>query len=193
LKRDDWYLACLNNPAPETHVPHVVVGASSLQARALSHQEQARKLFGVQIAALRESHDLLAQRQLARRHQLELLKRRSANLQLLLLRVLKYVHIFRCFKQPLQPDEMKAQERLIALQRQLIQLKPPAMDVAFGTTEGLAAIQAARNTEEEQWKKLVLETRTELAKVTEMLQEDHRDLKLIRERVIDDVATVHRR
>jgi Nucleoporin complex subunit 54 len=192
LTRDDWHLACLNNPSPETHVPLVVVGAGHLQARGLSHQEQARKLFGVQVAALREAHDLLAQRQLARRHQLDLLKRRSANLQLLLLRVFKYVHIFRCLQQPLQPDEMKAQERLIALQRELMQLKPPATDISFGA-DASAAIQAVRAKQEENWMKMVVETRAELTKVTEMLREDHHDLKLIRERVIDDVATVQRR
>ena len=192
LTRDDWNLAKIRNPAPETHVPQVMVGAGQLQARGLSHQQQAQQLFGVHVVKLREARDLLVQRQLALTNHLEVLKRRNADLKLLLLRVLKYVHIFRCFQQPLQEDEMKAQDRLIALQRKLNAIKPPTMAASFDA-EGLAAFEAARADNEEKWMTLVQETRAELTRVTTMLQEDQRELKLIHKRVVDNVTTNQRR
>lgn len=192
LTRDDWNLACIRNPAPETHVPQVMVGAGQLQARGLSHQQQSQQLFGVQLVQLREARDMLVQRQLALSNHLEVLKRRNADLKLILLRVLKYVHVFRCFQQPLQRDEANASERLIELQRQLLAIKPPSVETCFDA-EGLAAFEATRVQNEEKWIALVKETRAELTKITAMLQEDDRELKLIHKRVVDDVATSQRR
>jgi hypothetical protein len=122
----DWNVAVARNPDPSMYMPSALVGAAALQSR-LSYQQESSTSLEAQFGLVRETLDTLArQSQLVRMRADKIAARRSSQ-QSRLLDLLRKVELVRCFRQPLQPGEVQALERLGTLNRELDRSVRPAV------------------------------------------------------------------
>jgi len=192
ISEDDWNLACVRNPDPQNYMPVAVVGAESLQARAVLHQDQADTIEK-QIAHIRDTAEALQKRQVAVKGEIERLKLKHQQQLLRLLKVMRFVEVARCFNLPQQPAELQAQQRIVELKRRVGQLTPVVerlSDPQLLTDN--SSVYVDRNQEppkipkEEQQRlmKIMTEHRVVLTELTGTVQKDLQDLQLIRDRVL---------
>lgn len=178
--QDDWDTACIRNPNPQKFVPDALVGAGRLQTRTMEHQKLVGEL-DTQITALRTSARTLAERQQAQHQHLVYTQQRAHTLRLQLIRTLKLVEYLRCFHQPLQEDELIAYDRLRQLLGKLQSFALPPSESALGRDAIRLQLPEENGS---QLFSVVQESRKSLTESTLALQQEQRDVKLIRDRVL---------
>jgi Nucleoporin complex subunit 54 len=196
ISEADWNRACVRNPDSQNFMPVAVVGAESLQARAILHQEQADTI-AKHITKIQSAAEQLQQRQADVKRQLEAVAQKHQKQLARLLKVMKHVEVARCFNVPLQLAEMEAQSRILHLKRDIVegQLMPavsrladPQLLLTTRTNNTLLAMHTdgspqISQQQQKQWMTIMKEHRAALAKMTESIQKDQRDLQLIQDRV----------
>jgi len=200
ISDSDWQLYCVRNPDPTRYVPFAVVGAENLAARALSHQQQSVALGDRELAAIQQSAALVQQRAVTVQRQLAALRHKHEEQRKRLLQVMKHVEVARCFNMPLQRAELEAVERMRNLQRAVVEAQiVPAVarladNASSSTTAVTTALQHHHRHEDDDavpspqvqrdWMNVMKEHRTKLTALTNAVQPDQRDLRLIRDRVV---------
>ena len=174
--QDDWDMACIHNPNPQQLVPDALVGAERLQARCIMQQELSRQLHQ-QIAALEQASQALAARRVAHQQHSIYTDQRAHTLRLRFLKVLQRVEVLRSFQQPLQLDEVKAFRRLHDMGHTVSTFTTPST-VLPTRPEPLEFPDATLSA-------VVKEARLSLTNMTLGVQEERRDVQLIRDRVLD--------
>lgn len=204
ISDSDWQLHCVRNPDPTRYVPFAVVGAENLAARALSHQQQSVALGDRELAAIQQSAELVQQRAVTVQRQLAALRHKHEEQRKRLLQVMKHVEVARCFNMPLQRAELDAVQRMRQLQRAVVegQMVPAVARLADYNASSSTAITATTTLQQQhrhpeeaddavpsppvqrEWMNVMKEHRTKLTALTNAVQPDQRDLRLIRERVV---------
>jgi Nucleoporin complex subunit 54 len=204
ISQSDWDDACVRNPDAYNFMPVAVVGAESLKARAVLQQSQANAI-AAHISKLTEVVDDLGRCLVTVQQKLNAAKRTHALQRVQLLKVLKHVEVARCFNLPLQPKEMEAKNRILHLNKDILQGKiEPSLARITNTTANAqssfaATMQSALTRhdgpsveQQRQWMNILKEHRATLTKMTETAKADQQDLHLVRDR-ITTTAVLHKR
>lgn len=204
ISETDWRLACVR--APSGYVPVALVGAEQLAARVVSHQEhitvQEKEMSTLQATAM-----ILEQRMVTTRRQVKVLAQRNQELLHRLLHIVKHVEVARCFNVSLQPAELDALKRIRHLKNVVLEgtVAPAVMQLMEDANQTCVhynqqpmlqqhdmGLQQELPSEEvqQQWMHIMKEHRSKLTHHTTMMQKDHHELQLIRDRVQATDATV---
>jgi Nucleoporin complex subunit 54 len=194
ISEADWNRACIRNPDPKNRVPTAIVGADSLQARAALQQERAAGLDR-HTAVVRESVDALQNRQTVLKARLEYLKQTHQKQRSRLLKVMKYVEVTRCFNLQLLGTEREAQQRLEHVKHNVIERElvpsvsrlvadPARLAVPNSGTAHQQQASQIPDEQQKQWMKVMAEHRKNLGALTIRAKKEHRDLQLIRDRIL---------
>lgn len=201
-----WEQAVVRNPDRQQYMPIAVVGATSLQARLTSQQEQVNLILK-QLETLQKSHDVTQERYERARDRLKTMLQVQNAQQKRLMDIMRRVELARCYNNPLQPDEIKAMQKAAELYRKVDQLahnlrivedqarstttvttkqqqlQPAPSSSSDQLTTTVSSASTVDVPDKEQLKAILKEHRDELTKCTTMMDKDMRDLKLIARRV----------
>jgi len=199
ISERDWNQAVVRNPDPSKYMPTAIVGAVALQAR-LSYQQTKGQACQDQLKLLQDTLELVQNRHEQVLQRLSVLAHKYQLQRLRLLSVLRKVELSRCMNMPLSSDELHLWKQLSALQQQVENLRSNMQRLADGAKK-LSRQQQPRESntdsmvvlgkhEQEQLFPVLKEHRSGIAKLTETMNRDLRDLKLIQERVDSTMARV---
>ena len=188
----DWNAAVVKNPDPENYMPMAMVGAVGLQARVRWQQERAKDV-AKNAATLSKNHELLKERCVRVRQDVESMTRRHAALRKRLLDVMRSVELARCMNHQIQPDEVRAIERLRFLQIEVESTRSVLRSLedkarARPAEVALSNVQAAMP-EKDKLLAVFKQQREEISTLTTTIKRDLRDIALIKNRV-EKKATV---
>lgn len=195
VSEKQWKKAVVENPDPQSYVPQAMVGAVALQARISWQQERANQMSS-QFAVLQKSQDMIQERSTLALQEVEAKVRKHAALRKRLLDVMRKVELARCMNQPMQPDEVKALQRLAALNKEvesvrgvLISLQDKARTQATAVAKNIS-VSGAPDTK--QLLPVLQDHRQKLQKMTAVAEKDQRDVSLIHKRVAGTFHSVPR-
>jgi hypothetical protein len=195
---EDWKLACIRNPDANHYIPTAVVGAESLLARAILHQEQTSTIQK-HMTKIQEAIDHIQQRHGEVTRLLEYSTEQHQKQCTRLLKIMKAVEVVRCFNIPLQSAEVEAFQRIRYLKHSIIeeqlvpevlqltesqqQQPPPPPPPDKNETSEVSSISIPME-KQQVWMTILQEHRTQLGKITEVLRKEQQDLQLLHDRVI---------
>lgn len=186
VSEEDWTLAVVRNPDPQSYMPIALVGADALNARVTWQQERATQL-SKDAESIRASHETVQQLWTQGHRRLEQIQRAHTNHRKQLLQVMRKIELVRCMNQPLQADEVRVVERLNALEQQIRQVQH-----LLGELQGPLHKAAAQRPEppreihlpdKAQLSKVLKGHREDITNITKTVRKDIRDLNLLKGRL----------
>lgn len=182
VAEQQWLEAVVKNPDPSCYIPIALVGAEALQAR-VGWQQQKASGFDQDLAMLKQTQDAM-QRRTAELHQgVMLLEQMHTTLRSRLLRLMNKVEVLRCMNLPLQVDEINLVKRLQGVLQQMDELTK-----TIAKLQGSSAVSLPKNLElpdSERLQQVLTEHRSSIVYLSEAVQQEKRDLHLIKERVVN--------
>jgi len=185
----EWEQAVVRNPNHQIYMPAALVGAESLQARLASQQERASSLVD-QLKTLQKARENIEKDHELTKTRLTEVQRRQIRQRQKLLDIMQRVEIFRCYTNPLQPDEINAMqkagnlfqeaERLTIAMRKLESL---VQHNASGEYEEKPVTETMK-VDEAQLKENLTRHREDIQKLVTTVDRDARDLELISNRLV---------
>ena len=180
-----WLEAIVNNPDRSTLIPVALIGAEALQARVGWQQQQASH-YEQNVNMLTGAQQELQRRAARVRQNVMQLEQMHATLASRLLRLMNKVEVVRCMNLPLQPDEVNLAKRLQIILQQ--------MDVVTKTLTKLQGTGSATATattlptnlelpDRQRLQQVFTEHRQSIIYLSETVQQDKRDIHLLKERV----------
>lgn len=209
---EDWKLACIRNPDANHFIPTAVVGADSLLARAILHQQQCNTVQQ-HLTKIQEAMDHIQQRHGEMTRLLESATEQHQKQCTRLLKIMKAVEVGRCFNIPLQPAEMEAFQRIRNLKYGIIEEqlvpevlkltnpqqqdqpplsnnnKPERLLLNHSETQSKISIPLEQ---QQMWMTILKEHRSQLGTLTNAIQKEQEDLQLLHDRVIGTTTTTGR-
>eukprot|EP00934_Nitzschia_sp_Nitz4_P005329 Nitzschia sp. Nitz4//scaffold4_size323378//77213//78466//NITZ4_000637-RA/size323378-processed-gene-0.338-mRNA-1//-1//CDS//3329553330//5319//frame0 len=184
-----WKKAVVDNPDPQNYMPQALVGAAALEGRIAWQQSRANEL-GAHVATLSKSRETLQDRAKQAHQDVEERAKRHAALRKRLLDVMRRVELARCMNQPIQPDELKALQRISALYREVetvrgvlvgLQNRSRSQDAAASDHTALDMPETSKVLP------ILTEQRQKLEKLVSTVQKDQRDISLIQKRTATSI------
>ena len=194
VSENDWEQTVVRNPNYQQYMPHALVGAEQLQGRLGYQQERANSVVN-QLKQLEECRETLEKRHDSVKAQLVAVEQRQIRQRQKLLDIMQRVEVFRCYNNPLQPDEIKAMQKtadlyqkaesLASSMRTLQQISKEKVQEGAALPDHRQALVEANQKipDESQLKEVLTEHRDEISKLVETVQTDLRDLDLIKKRL----------
>lgn len=193
ISESEWKKAVVNNPDPQNYMPVPLVGAVALQARVSWQQDRAKDLAASAVT-LQKSHETVKDRSARTMQEIEQKLKRHTELRKKLLQVMKSVELARCMNQQIQPDEIKAAQRLQALLNEvdsvrdmLISLQDKARTQAAAASKGTQLLDMPNK---EKLLPVLNEQRRKLETLSNISIRDSRDVRLISQRVAATVPVL---
>ena len=193
ISESEWKKAVVSNPDPQNYMPVPLVGAVALQARVSWQQDRAKDL-ATSAVTLQKSHETVKDRSARTMQEIEQKLKRHTELRKKLLQVMKSVELARCMNQQIQPDEIKAAQRLQALLNEvdsvrgmLISLQDKARTQAAAASKGT---QLLAMPDKEKLLPVLNEQRRKLETLSNISIRDSRDVRLISQRVAATVPVL---
>ena len=207
ISEKDWNQAVVQNQ-DLNYMPAAMIGATALQARLTYQQEMADRCLQ-QLHSIQQVEQLVRERSRNAQQELQYaMHSKHESQRKRLLQVMKKIEILRCFNLPLQRDEVLAMQQLMDLYRQASQLRATSAALAETTTTNArhqvnsrarllqqAMVTTAPPEEEDrllhttkQVLPILKEHRDTLAKLTEQVKKDRKDLELIHNRLAETLS-----
>jgi hypothetical protein len=188
ISEEAWKQAVIQNPDPANYMPVALVGAVALQARVSWQQDRANDLAKTS-QTLEKSHTTIYDRAAKTRADIDQRLQKHAALRKKLLDIMRRVEVTRCLNQPVQPDEIKALQRLQALIKHVDSVRDTLnvlQDQARTQTSNSKSLgpNITGMPDQAQLLPVLYEQRQKLEKLTSMAKQDMRDVDLIQQRVV---------
>jgi Nucleoporin complex subunit 54/Nucleoporin FG repeat region len=175
-----WLEAVVNNPDRSSYIPVALVGAEALQARVGWQQQQATG-YEQNINMLKGAQEDMQRRTAQVRQSVDQLEQMHATLRSRLLRIMNKVEVVRCMNLPLQADEVNLVKRLQGILQQI-----ELLNKTLSKLQGTNAAPLPKNLElpdRQRLQQVLTEHRSSIIYLSEAVQQEKRDIHLIKERV----------